>query len=159
MEIVVRSAAAFVFLWLVTRALGKRELAEMTAFELVLLVMIGDLIQQGVTQEDMSITGAFLTVGTISLLVVATAFVGFTWKKARTLIEGMPVVIVRDGKIMSKAARLERLYEEEIIKAARERGIADLSEVRVGILEADGRFSFLTGGDQQDDPETDHRAS
>ena len=77
MEIVLRSVAVFAFLWFVMRVIGKKELTQLTAFELVLIVVIGDLVQQGVTQEDMSVTGAVLATGTIALLVVAMSYVGF----------------------------------------------------------------------------------
>ena len=89
MEIVLRAAVIYVFLWIVTRVIGKKELAELSAFELVLIVTIGDLVQQGVTQEDMSVTGAMLAVGTIALLVVGTSYVGFRWR-------GSTRVMIRD---------------------------------------------------------------
>jgi uncharacterized membrane protein YcaP (DUF421 family) len=70
-EIVIRATVMFAFLWLVTRAVGKRELGQLSAFELVLLVTMGDLVQQGITQEDYSVTGGMLTIGTFALLSVA----------------------------------------------------------------------------------------
>jgi len=63
MEIMARATAVFFFVWVVTRSIGKRQLSELTAFQLVLLITIGDLVQQGLTQDDRSVTGAFLAVG------------------------------------------------------------------------------------------------
>jgi uncharacterized membrane protein YcaP (DUF421 family) len=143
MEIVLRSAAVFVFLWFLMRVIGKKELAEISAFELVLLVVIGDLVQQGVTQEDMSVTGAVLATGTIALLVVAMSYAGFRWKRARTVVEGVPVVIVSDGRLVTESMRFERLTEDDVVAEAREQGIGDIAEVRLGVLESDGRFSFV----------------
>ncbi|MGH2680956.1 MAG: DUF421 domain-containing protein [Actinomycetota bacterium] len=143
MEIVLRSAAVFVFLWFLTRMIGKKELAEISAFELVLLVVIGDLVQQGVTQEDMSVTGAILATGTIALLVVAMSYAGFRWKRADAVVEGVPVVIVSDGRFVAEALRIERLTEDEVLSEAREQGIADLAHVRFAVLEPDGKFSFV----------------
>jgi uncharacterized membrane protein YcaP (DUF421 family) len=143
MEIVLRSAAVFVFLWFLTRIIGKKELAEISAFELVLLVVIGDLVQQGVTQEDMSVTGAILATGTIALLVVTMSYVSFRWRRADRVVEGVPVVIVSDGQMVTESMRLERLTEDEVVSAAREQGIADVSDVRFGVLEPDGKFSFV----------------
>ena len=77
MEIIVRATVIYFFLWMLTRALGKRELAEMTAFELLLLIMVGDLIQAGVTQEDTSVTGAILAVGTIAVWILVFSFLGW----------------------------------------------------------------------------------
>jgi uncharacterized membrane protein YcaP (DUF421 family) len=143
MEIVLRAGAIFLFLWLITRVIGKKELAEMSAFELVLIVTIGDLVQQGVTQEDMSVTGSMLAVGTIALLVVAMSYIGFRWKGSTRVIEGVPVVVVEDGSIVHDAIAIERLTEDEVVSSAREQGIADLREVRYGVLEPDGTFSFV----------------
>jgi uncharacterized membrane protein YcaP (DUF421 family) len=103
MEIIIRATVLYFFLWILTRSLGKRELAEMSAFELLLLVVVGDLIQQGVTQEDMSITGAMLAVGTIAMWILLFSWVGFRSGRARTVIEGIPVVVVRDGRPLEAA--------------------------------------------------------
>ncbi|HVL91558.1 MAG TPA: YetF domain-containing protein [Actinomycetota bacterium] len=153
MEIVFRAAVTFAFLAVLMRAMGRRELSEITTFELVLLVTMGDLVQQGVTQEDMSLTGAMLAVGTIALLILATSYVSFRYPKTRRVLEGMAVVVVRDGRILDEVTRLERLTPEEIMEGARQRGIADLRRVKVGILEADGRFSFITGDGSRPDGE------
>jgi uncharacterized membrane protein YcaP (DUF421 family) len=143
MEIVVRATVIYFFLWGLTRALGKRELAEMTAFELLLLMVVGDLIQQGVTQEDTSITGALLAVGTIGAWILTFSFLGYRFRPARNLIEGVPVVVVRDGRPIEPALRLERVVLEEVLESARNQGIADLREIRLAILEPSGKFSFL----------------
>jgi uncharacterized membrane protein YcaP (DUF421 family) len=134
MEIVLRSAAVFVFLWFLMRVIGKKELAEISAFELVLLVVIGDLVQQGVTQEDMSVTGAILATGTIALLVVSMSYASFRWRRADRVVEGVPVVIVSDGRMVTESMRLERLTEDEVVSAAREQGIGDVADVRFGVL-------------------------
>lgn len=143
MEIVIRAAVVFLFLWFLTRVIGKKELSEMSTFELVLLVVIGDLVQQGVTQEDMSVTGALLAVGTIVLLVLLFSYVGFKSSKARRVIEGVPVVIVRDGELLLDVLSIERLSEDDVEGAAREQGIGSLGDVSIGVIEPDGRFSFI----------------
>ena len=143
MEIVLRATAIYFFLWALTRGLGKRELTQMTAFELVLLMVMGDLIQQGVTQEDTSITGAVLAVGTIGLWILAFSYLGYRFRPARNLIEGVPVVVVQDGHPVEPALRLERVTLDELLESARNQGIDDLRDVRLGILEPSGQFSFL----------------
>jgi uncharacterized membrane protein YcaP (DUF421 family) len=157
MEIIVRTSAIYVFLWLLTRALGKRELGEMTAFELLLLVTMGDLIQQGVTQEDMSVTGAMLAVGTLGIWILIASWAAFRWKGMRRLLEGTPVVVVRHGKPLLPALRVERVSLEEVLEAARTQGISNLRDVDLAILEPDGRFSFITGDKQAQAPER-HKA-
>jgi uncharacterized membrane protein YcaP (DUF421 family) len=161
MELVLRTTAIYFFLWAITRGLGKRELAEMSAFELLLLVTVGDLIQQGVTQEDMSVTGAVLAVGTIGMWILIFSWIGFRWRPARRAIEGVPVVVVRDGRPLNDALRLERVTLDEILESARNQGITNLRDVDLGILEPDGRFSFLKaegGGDDQHPAEERHKA-
>jgi uncharacterized membrane protein YcaP (DUF421 family) len=143
MQVVARAAVLFFFVWIVMRAMGRKELSEMTPFELVLLIVMGDLIQQGVTGDDRSVVGAMLAVATMALLVLAVSYASFRLKRARPMLEGVPVVIIRDGKPLADVLHIERLTEEDIESAAREQGIAHLSDVRIGVLEADGKFSFL----------------
>ena len=143
MEIVARAVAVYLMLWVLLRIMGKRELAELTAFELVLLVIIGDIVQQGVTQEDFSVTGAFLSTGTMAFLIIVTSAVSWRWARTRPVIEGVPVVVVRDGELVDEALRLEHLTLDELKEAARQEGISDLADVSWCVLERDGRFSFL----------------
>lgn len=159
MEIVVRATVIFFFLWGLTRALGKRELAEMSAFELVLLVVVGDLIQQGVTEEDYSLTGAVLAAGTIGIWVLVFGYAAFRSKKLQPLLEGRPVIVVRDGVPLNEAMHVERVQVEEVKEAARNQGISDLAEVRIGVLEPDGRFSFIKTNGEQGNPVEKHNSA
>lgn len=153
METVYRAAAIYFFLWFITRVTGKRELGQMSAFELVLLVTMGDLIQQGVTQEDYSVTGAMLAVGTFALLIVFFSYVSWRFPRTRPALEGQPVVVIHQGVMRHDVMRLERLPDTELKQALRLQGIDDVSKVEVGILEPDGNFSFFT--QQEHDPPPD----
>jgi uncharacterized membrane protein YcaP (DUF421 family) len=144
MEIVIRASILYFLIWGLIRALGKRELSQMSAFELVLLVTIGDLVQQGVTQEDYSITGAFLAIGTLGFWILVWSYTSFRSSTARGVIEGRPVIVVEDGRIQREALRVERITLDELKDSAREQGIADLRGVKFGVLEPSGKFSFLT---------------
>jgi uncharacterized membrane protein YcaP (DUF421 family) len=158
MEIMIRATVIFFFLWLLARGVGKRELAELTAFELIMLVTLGDLVQQGVTQEDMSITGAMIAVGTIGAWILVFSFSSFRWPKTRPVLEGLPVVILRDGELVLEALRLERVTIDEVKESARNQGISDLTDIVIGVLEPDGRFSFIkTDGEQLPEP-PEHKA-
>ncbi len=114
MEIIVRATVIYFFLWLVARGTGKRELSEMTAFELILLVTMGDLIQQGVTQEDMSITGALLSVGTLAFWIIVFSAVSWRFKGARPILEGLPVVVLRKGEPLMNVLEIERISLDEL---------------------------------------------
>jgi uncharacterized membrane protein YcaP (DUF421 family) len=143
MEIVVRAAIMFVFVLVVIRALGSKELSELSAFQFVLLITIGDLIQQGVTQEDQSITGAMLAVSVFALRAVAISAASVRWPRGRRIVAGSPIMIVRDGRVLSDVLRVERLTLDQVQEAARQEGITDLSQVRFGVLEPDEQLSFL----------------
>ncbi len=137
-----------------TRGVGKRELSEITAFELILMVVMGDLIQQGVTQEDLSITGAMLAVGTLAFWIMVFGYLTYRFKRLRPAFEGLPVVVIRDGQPLEQVMRLERLTLDELKEEARDQGLPDLGEIRLGVLEPDGKFSFITrDGDQHQPPE------
>jgi len=144
MDIVWRAAAVYLFLFLFTRALGKRELVEMSAFEMIVLITIGDLVQQGVTQEDYSVTGAILAVSTFGFLSLVGSYVAFRFKRTRSVLEGRPVLVVHNGRWLDDALKVERVTRDEVLEAARNEGIGDLKDVRVGVLEPDGKFSFVT---------------
>src|SRR3954447_4021631 len=144
MDVVIRAAVIYVFVWLVLRALGKRELGELTAFELVLLFIIGDLVQQSVTQNDTSVTAAVLAISTISLLIVMQAYTAFRWKKSRRVLDGTPVVIVHQGRILAAPLRRERMTSDDVREAARAQGIVHLTDIEIAILESDGKVSFIT---------------
>jgi len=155
METVVRAAIIYFFLFFVMRVVGKKELAGMSAFELILLVIMGDLIQQGVTQQDTSATAAMLSIGTMILLMLGVSWATFRFKKVTPVTDGQPVIVVRNGRVMREALRIERLTEDDLLEEARGQGIGDLGVVIVGVLETDGTFSFVTSrqGHQQQPPE------
>lgn len=143
MEIVIRAVVMFGFLWLVTRVVGKRQLGQLSAFELVLLVTMGDMVQQGVTQEDYSVSGAVMTVGTFALLSVLLSYVSWRFPGTRRALEGRPVVVVRDGAMQHDIMRLERMTDTELLEAARKEGIRHIEQIELAVLENDGSVSFF----------------
>ncbi len=143
MEIVVRAVVVFGFLWMITRVTGKATLGELSTFQLLLFVTMGDLVQQGVTGQDYSLTGAALAVSVFALLTVVLSWVNFRWPGARTIVHGAPVVVVSDGRPIDAAMAAERLSTDDLYEAAREQGIERVDQVRLAVLEADGRISFF----------------
>jgi uncharacterized membrane protein YcaP (DUF421 family) len=113
-DIVVRSALAFAFVLLLTRIVGRRELSSLEPFDLILLVMIGDLVQQGVTQSDYSVTGMFLAGTTIALLTVAVSYASFRLPFLRPVLEGVPVIVVEDGKPIERNLARNRMTLGEL---------------------------------------------
>jgi uncharacterized membrane protein YcaP (DUF421 family) len=143
MDLVLRSIALFFFVFLLTRVVGRRELSSLEPFDLILLIVLGDAIQQGLTQDDYSVTGAVLVVTTIALLQVAISFAGYRFRFLRPVLEGEPTVIIQDGKPIERNLRRERLTPEEVAAAARQQQIASLADVRWAVLETNGTISFL----------------
>lgn len=143
MDIVLRSAVIFVFVMIVVRLLGRRELSKMEPFDLLILVVIADFVQQGVTQQDYSVTGAVLAVGTFGLLIVATSWLSWRFPRTRPLLDGNPVVLVEDGKPIMDNLRRERISIEELAAQARLQQIASMNTVRWAILETNGDISFI----------------
>src|SRR4051795_1745745 len=144
METVLRAAIIYLFLFFVMRVVGKKELSGMSPFELVLLVIMGDLIQQGVTQQDTSVTAALLAVSTIILLMLLMSWISFRFQKASAITDGRPAIVVRNGRIMREVLQVERTTEDELFEEARTQGIGDIRDVICGVLETDGTFSFVT---------------
>src|SRR5438874_11960802 len=107
MDIVLRGIAIFFFIYVLTRVIGRRELASLEPFDLILLIVLGDAVQQGLTQDDYSITGAFLAVGTIAALQVLVSYVHFRFPRMRPLIDGEPIVIVQDGRTVDANVKRE----------------------------------------------------
>lgn len=144
MEIVTRASVVFFFLLVLTRGLKKRSLADMAPFELLLLVTLGDIVQQGVTQEDMSITGSLLAVSTFAFWVSVLTYVSWKWRRVGRIVDGVPLVIVRDGKPIDQALKVERMPLDEVLESARQQGLESLEAVRFAILEPSGKISFIT---------------
>ena len=143
MDIVLRAVVVFVFLLFLTRVVGRRELSSLEPFDLILLIVIGDLVQQGVTQSDHSVTGAILAAGTFGVLTVVVSYLSFRVSRLRPVIEGEPMIVLQDGTPVERNLRRERINVDELAAAARQQGIASLDEVEWGVLETGGRLSFI----------------
>jgi uncharacterized membrane protein YcaP (DUF421 family) len=143
MDIVLRATVAFAFVLFVTRVVGRRELSSLQPFDLILLVMIGDLTQQGVTQNDFSVTGIVLAVGTIAVLTVFVSYSSFRFPRLRPVLDGEPVIVVERGEPIKRNLDRNRITIDELRAAARREGYAALAEVEWGVLETGGQFSFI----------------
>ena len=146
MDLVLRAIVAFFFILLLTRIVGRRELSSLQPFDLIMLVVIGDLIQQGVTQNDFSVTGAFLICGTIAILTVATSYASFRFPWIRPALDGEAVIVVEDGKPITRNLARNRITLEELATEARLQQIESLSEIRWAVLETSGKISFIPKG-------------
>jgi uncharacterized membrane protein YcaP (DUF421 family) len=152
MDIVLRATAMYFALFLLIRIMGKRELSQMTPFELIVLIVFGDLIQQGVTHNDFSLVGAILAVATMAFWALVFSWLTFWFPKAEAFLEGEPRVIVRDGEIVEENLQRDRLTRAEILTEMRLCGISRLEEVAWAILEPRGKMSFIRRSDAKAHP-------
>jgi uncharacterized membrane protein YcaP (DUF421 family) len=147
MDIVARAAIMFAVLYVLLRIMGKRELGQLTPFELVVMIVLGDLIQQGVTHNDFSITGAILAISTFAFLAIAMSWVTYLFPSAERLLDGEPRVVIRDGKLLKENLRRDRITEREVESEMRIAGIASMDQVAWAILEPQGKISFIKKSD------------
>ncbi len=143
MDIVIRVVVVFVFLVALMRVIGRRELGDMEPFDLILLVVTGDLTQQAITQDDTSLTGMAIAISTLAVLTVGASYATFKIRRLRPLMQGQPIVLVADGEIVRPNLRRERITVEELAAEARLQQIAHLDEIRWAVLETSGKISFI----------------
>jgi uncharacterized membrane protein YcaP (DUF421 family) len=144
MDLVIRGTAVYLFLLLIFRLSGKRSLRNVTTFDFVLLLIIAETTQQALVGEDYSVTGAFLLI----VVLVGTDILLSLLKRASPrvdrLLEGQPLVILRDGVPLGARMHVERVDDEDILSAAREtRGIERLADIERAILEKNGAISIV----------------
>jgi uncharacterized membrane protein YcaP (DUF421 family) len=143
MDIFIRATVIFWAIYVIVRLLGKRELAQLTPFELLVLIATGDLIQQGVTHNDFSMTAAIIAVATFGFWASLLSWGTFLSRRAEALFDGMPSVLVRDGEVIDGNLRRDRVTMAELESEMRLAGIAHLRDVAWAIVEPKGRISFI----------------
>jgi uncharacterized membrane protein YcaP (DUF421 family) len=144
MDLAIRAVVLYFFIYLLTRIVGRRELSSLGPFDIILLVVMGDAIQQGLTQDDYSVTGAFTVVAVMAILQVSMSYLSFRFRPVRTLLEGDPIVIIQDGKPIDRNLRRERLALDEVMEEARATAqISSLDEIQFAIVENSGAISFI----------------
>jgi uncharacterized membrane protein YcaP (DUF421 family) len=143
MDLVIRATVVFFFIFLITRIAGRRELSSLQPFDVILLVVLGDLVQQGITQSDESVTGTLIVISTVTLLSVAVSWLSFRSGRVRLVTEGEPLVLVEDGELIESNLRRERLTRADLEEEARQQQVSSISEIRWAILERSGSISVI----------------
>jgi len=143
LEIVLRTAIVYAVVLIGIRLAGKREVGQMTPFDLALLLLISNAVQTAMTGPDTSVSGGI--VAAVTLLLINAAVTQLVWKnrKVRRAIEGSPTILVRHGKIVEKNLEKEKVTADSLTQALREHGIASISDVNIAVLEIDGSISVL----------------
>ena len=147
MDLAFRAIFLFAFIYLLTRVIGRRELSSLEPFDLILLIVIGDAIQQGLTQDDYSVTGALTVVGTFAVLQVLISYLSFKFPRLRPALDGEPIVVVQDGKPVERNLTRERLTVEEVLEEARQQQDERLDDIKWAVLETSGKISIIPKSD------------
>ena len=144
METVLRAVAIYLFLMIVFRISGKRALAEMNAFDMVLLLIIGESVSQGLMGDDFSITTALVLVTTLVLMEIAFAFIKQKSKVAEIWLDDAPLVVVEDGKPLRDRMDRAKVDEEDVLEAARStQGLENMQQIKYAVLERSGSISVI----------------
>ena len=143
MDLAIRAVALFAFVYLLTRIIGRRELSSMEPFDLILLIVIGDAIQQGLTQDDYSVTGAVIVIGTFAVLQILISYLSYRFPRLRPALDGEPMVVVQDGKAIEKNMKRERITVDEVMVEARLQQVASLDQIAWAVLETSGKISII----------------
>lgn len=144
MDSVLKAVAVYVLLWVVIRISGRRTLAQMTAFDLILLLIIGGATQRALVGQDYSLTTAFIVVTTLVSLTVGMSLLEIGSRPMAKILKGTPTILVEHGHKLEGRMRRARVTEEEILEAARhDQGITRLDQIKFAVLEASGKISII----------------
>ena len=144
---VLRACAIYVLVMVLVRLSGKRAVGQFTPFDLVLLILIGNAVQNGINGGDNSLTGAAIMATTLIALNYAVAYVTSRNRKVEKFVEGVPVLLARDGQLFEAVLRRELVSREDFREALRMNGVDDVAEVELALLETNGSISVVTKRD------------
>ena len=144
MDAVFRALAIYAFLMLVFRATGKRSLSQITTFDFVLLLIIGEATQQALLGDDFSITTAFLVISSIVLIDIGLSLLQQQFPQLGPALEDVPLILVDNGKVIRRHLDKSRISEDDILEAAREKqGLERMEQVKYAVLERTGSISII----------------
>ena len=145
-DIVLRTAVIYLVILIGLRLAGKREIGQMTVFDLVVLLLIANAVQNAMVGPDTSLAGGVLAAVVLLVLNAVVARLRLRWPRLRRLVEGSPTLLVLHGEVIADHMRREGLDQETLEAALREHGVADLSGVEMAVLEIDGSISVVPAG-------------
>jgi uncharacterized membrane protein YcaP (DUF421 family) len=157
LQIAARTAIIYLAVLIGLRLTGKREVGQMTVFDLVLLILIANAVQNAMTGPDTSVTGGIVAAGTLLLLNFLVSRFVFRNRKFRRFVEGTPTILIRDGKFLLRSLDREHVTPDEVRQALREHGVSTVEEVSVAVLEVDGSISVLKKDELPSKEQPHHR--
>jgi uncharacterized membrane protein YcaP (DUF421 family) len=142
-EIMLRTAVVYFVILIGIRLTGKREIGQMTPFDLALLLLLSNAVQNAMTGPDTSVSGGIVAAATLLLLNAAVTQVVWKNEKVRKIVEGTPTLLIRHGKLIQEHLDKEKVTADALTQALREHGVASVKDVSVAVLEIDGSISVL----------------
>jgi uncharacterized membrane protein YcaP (DUF421 family) len=142
-EIIIRTFVVYLVVLVLLRTAGKRELGQMTPFDLVVILVIANAVQNAMTGGDNSLIGGILAAGTLTFVNIAVGRWGSMVPVFRRLVASQPTLLLQDGKPITENLERERVDVEELEMAARQHGIPELGDVAAAVLEEDGSISII----------------
>lgn len=143
MESVIRVAIVYLFVLFALRLLGKREFGDLSPHEFVMLMLIPDIVAQGIVKEDFSLTNGLVAVSTIMLLVALTSLLIHVSRPAELAVTPRPTVLLFDGNLYTSNLNKERVSADEVLQVARESGLETLDQVKWAILQSNGKIAIV----------------
>ena len=147
-EFIARGAIVYVCILFLVRLSGKRTVGEFTPFDLVVVILIGESTQGAMTGGDESVLGAPIVAATLIALNMALGFLSARSKTVDRLLEGEPVLLVRDGTVLHRALRANNLPPSDLEEAVRKAGVRSVEDVALGVLETNGEISIVPKPEQ-----------
>jgi uncharacterized membrane protein YcaP (DUF421 family) len=145
-NIVLRTAAIYLIVLIGLRLAGKREIGQMTVFDLVVLLLLANAVQNAMVGPDTSLAGGMLAAVVLLVLNATVARLRLRWPRLRRLVEGTPTLLVLHGEVIPAHLRREGVDQETLEAALRDHGVADLGDVEMAVLEIDGSISVVPAG-------------
>lgn len=154
LQIVFRTGIIYLLVLLGVRLSGKREVGQMTPFDLTLLLLLSNSVQNAMTGSDSSLAGGAVAAGTLLVLNYFIAELSGTNRRFRRLIQGQPTLLIHDGKTIESAMAKEHVSVDELQRALREHGISGIDQTALAVLEVDGSISCLKYDELKPDANT-----
>ncbi len=157
LEIAVRTAIIYIAVLIGMRLAGKRQVGQMTPFDLVVLLLIANAVQNAMTGPDTSLVGGLVAAATLLILNTIISRLAFRNKRVRRVVEGNPTLLVHSGRIIQSNLTQEKIGEEELLQALREHGVSSIEEVQGAVLEIDGSISVIKKDEMPKTHQMHHR--
>lgn len=147
-EMIVRALIVYLFLLVALRLTGKRQISESSPFDFVLLLIVADGVQNSMSGGDESLQGGLITAATLFAIDHLIGIISFKNKKAANIIDGIPQVLIYNGKINDKLVKKEKMTKHEIDESLRQEGCTRLDQVKLAVLENNGSISVIKKEDK-----------